>query len=182
MSLDQTKAETIRAWFRENPARMTIKASRYFEVTEAEVLEALKPEWPLKELRPDAFEEILEGLREIGKVRILVRNGLAVLESDHDLCNAHFTKSSGVFFNIGGEGLDMHIRYKEFDRIFALEKKSHMNPDNITYSFQFYGNDGNVAMKIFLWEDFPQVPTRAIEIFHRIVKKIEAARDVAQIA
>src|SRR5688572_19223684 len=107
MPLEQSKAEEIREWFRKDPSRMTMVAARHFEVAEGDVLEALVGEWPLTELRAEAFKEIMEGLQKVGMVRIFVRSRAAVMECDGNLGEAKFS-NTGPFFNVDGGGFDMH--------------------------------------------------------------------------
>jgi putative hemin transport protein len=170
MSIEQNKAEEIREWFRKDPSRMTMVASRHFDVAEGEVIGALVGEWPLTELRVDAFREIMEALQKVGMVRIFVRSRAAVMECDGNLGEAKFS-NTGPFFNIDGGGIDMHIMSKEIARIYALEKKSHMNPDDHTYSIQFYDNNGDSAFKIFLWQDFPKIPAASVEVYRSLVER-----------
>lgn len=175
MTTENNKAEEIREWFRKDPSRMTMVASRHFEVPEAEVIKSLVGEWPLTELRADAFRDIMEGLQEVGMVRIFVRSHACVMECDGNLGEAKFS-NTGPFFNVDGGGLDMHIMAKEITSAYALEKKSHMNPDDHTYSIQFYDKFGNAAFKIFLWQDFPKTPAAIVEKYRALVEKTAASQ------
>ena len=170
MTIEDNKAEEIREWFRKDPSRMTMVASRHFQVPEGEVIKSLVGEWPLTELRGDAFREIMEGLKEVGLVRIFVRSHACVVECDGNLGEAEYT-NTGPFFNVDGGGLDMHILHQEIASAYALEKKSHMNPEDHTYSIQFYDKNGNAAFKVFLWQDFPKTPQAVVEKYRALVEK-----------
>lgn len=168
-----SKSEEIREWFRADPSRMTMVASRHFKVPEAEVVEALVNEWPITKLSAEAFRDIMEGLKQVGLVRIFVRSRAAVMECDGNLGEAKFS-NSGQFFNIDGGGLDMHIMPAEIHQAFAIEKKSHMNPNDHTYSIQFFDKQGDSALKIFLWQDFPKIPAASVAAFGRVVEQFKA--------
>ena len=178
MSEEQNKAEEIREWFRKDPSRMTMVAARHFQVAEQEVVAALMGEWPLTELRADAFREIMEGLQKVGTVRIFVRSRAAVMECDGNLGEAKYS-NTGPFFNIDGGGIDMHIMSGQITKIYALEKKSHMNPDDHTYSFQFYDAQGDSAFKIFLWQDFPKIPAASVEVYRDIIERTAVKEEAA---
>lgn len=177
MTTDNNKTEVIREWFKKDPSRMTMVASRHFEVSEGEVIKALIGQWPITELRGDAFKEIMDGLKEVGLVRIFVRSRACVMECDGNLGEASFS-NSGPFFNIDGGGLDMHIIHNEITSAYALEKQSHMNPDDHTYSIQFYDSKGDAAFKIFLWENFPKTPRVIVEKYNALVEKFAAVEPV----
>ena len=149
---------------------MTMVASRHFEVPEESVIQSLVGEWPLTELRAESFKEIMQELQKVGLVRIFVRSHAAVMECDGNLGEARFS-NTGPFFNIDGGGLDMHIMHKEITKAYALEKKSHMNPEDNTYSIQFYDRFGNSALKLFIWQDFPKTPEASIKVFREICEK-----------
>lgn len=168
MALEQEKVEEIRDWFRKDPSRMTMVAARHFGVNEQDVIEALKTEWPITELRAENFEAVMEGLQQVGLVRIFVRSAAVVMECDGNLGEASYSKT-GPFFNIDGGGIDMHIMYKDITSIYALEKQSHMNPEDHTYSLQFFDKHGNSAFKIFLWQDFPKTPAAVVEKYRELV-------------
>ena len=170
MAIDETKAEEIREWFRKDPSRMTMVAARHFEVAEGDVVNALTNEWPIVELRSENFREIMEGLQKVGLVRIFVRSKAAVMECDGNLSEAKFS-NTGPFFNIDGGGIDMHIMHKDITRVFTMEKKSHMNPEDNTYSVQFFDGNGDSAFKMFLWESFPKTPEASIKAFRELIEK-----------
>jgi putative heme degradation protein len=170
MTTENNKAEEIREWFKKDPSRMTMVASRHFGVPEGAVINALVGEWPLTELKADAFREIMDALKEVGMVRIFVRSRACVMECDGNLGEARYS-NTGPFFNIDGGGLDMHILHKEIASAYALEKKSHMNPDDHTYSIQFYDKQGDAAFKVFLWQDFPKTPEHVVAKYRALVEK-----------
>lgn len=163
-----TQAEEIREWFRKDPSRMTMVASRHFGVPEASVIDALANEWPITPLKAESFKDIMESLRQVGLVRIFVRSRAAVMECDGNLAEVTYS-NSGPFFNVDGGGLDMHIMPAEIASAYAVEKKSHMNPEDHTYSIQFFDKHGDSALKIFLWQDFPKTPQPAIDAYRSLV-------------
>lgn len=173
MTTVTTKTEEIRDWFRTDPSRMTMVASRHFQVPEADVIEALVKDWPITKLSAEAFRDIMESLKQVGLVRIFVRSRAAVMECDGNLGEAKFS-NSGPFFNVDGGGLDMHIMPAEIHRAYAIEKKSHMNPEDHTYSIQFFDKEGDSALKIFLWEDFPKTPEASIAAYRQLVEQFKA--------
>ena len=173
MSVESPKAEEIREWFTKDPSRMTMVASRHFQVPEAEVIGALVGQWPISQLREDSFREIMDALKAVGLVRIFVRSKAAVMECDGNLGEASYS-NSGPFFNVDGGGLDMHIMPAEIASVFAVEKKSHMNPEDHTYSIQFFDKNGDSAFKVFLWQDFPKAPEYAVNAFRQIVSQFSA--------
>lgn len=173
-----SKTEQIQEWFKADPSRMTMVAARHFEVPEAVVIEAVQGLLPVTELRAGEFQQIMEAMKEVGLVRIFVRSRACVMECDGNLGEANYSLS-GPFFNVDGGGLDMHIIHKEITTAFAVEKKSHMDAEDHTYSLQFYDSHGDAALKIFLWENFPRTPEAVVEKFHEIVKRFAAEAAVS---
>ena len=137
--------ERIRAAIRENPNQMTMLLARQFGVPEVEVVRAF-PDDRAVELDAQRWEELIRRLEAFGKVHVLVSNGGAPLEA-----NGQFGgfSTTGDFFNVQTETLDMHIRWKEIGAVFAVEKPGHLNGKN-TLSFQFFDRSGNSAFKVFL--------------------------------
>ncbi len=159
--LDADRVEAVRAWFREDPSRMTMMASRKFELPEQAVVATLIGQWPIVRLRDDAFRELMEALPSLGIMRVFVRSKAAVIESVGVF--GGFSET-GPFFNVQTDTLDMHILHEEIGAIYAVEKRGH-DSDNATHSFQFFDRRGDAAFKAFLWEDFPDVPAERIESF-----------------
>src|SRR4051794_35888210 len=77
---DAGLAESIRAWFRDDPSRMTMMAARKFAVPERSVIEALIDEWPIVRLREGAFRDVMEALPGLGPMRVFVRSKAAIIE------------------------------------------------------------------------------------------------------
>ncbi len=137
--------DAIRAKIAEDPTRMTIQVARELGVPEAEVVAAL-PEDQVTELDASKWEEIIRSFEELGNVHVIASNSATTLE-----CFGEFGKFStwGEYFNVQTKSLDMHIRYTQLARIFAVTKPSHM--DGVpTVSFQFYDPSGTSAFKVFL--------------------------------
>ncbi|MGP0062982.1 MAG: ChuX/HutX family heme-like substrate-binding protein [Isosphaeraceae bacterium] len=166
--LDADRLEAVRAWFREDPSRMTMMASRKFEVPEQAIVSSLVGQWPIIRLRDDAFRELMEALPGLGLMRVFVRSKAAVIESVGTF--GGFSET-GPFFNIQTDTLDMHILHDEISAIYAVEKRGH-DSDNATHSFQFFDKRGDAAFKAFLWENFPDVPAERIESFRELAYRL----------
>jgi putative hemin transport protein len=166
--LDADRIEAVRAWFREDPSRMTMMASRKFELPEQAVVSTLVGQWPIVRLRDDAFRELMEALPDLGLMRVFVRSKAAVIESVGVF--GGFSET-GPFFNVQTDTLDMHILFDEIGAIYAVEKQGH-DSNNATHSFQFFDKRGDAAFKAFLWEDFPNVPAARIESFRTLARRL----------
>lgn len=139
------RKQAIQAKIAENASRMTIQIARELGVPEAEVIEAM-PADQVTELDPARWEELIRSFEDLGNVHVIASNGAATLE-----CFGQFGKFStwDEYFNVQTKSLDMHIRYTQLARIFAVTKPSHM--DGVpTVSFQFYDRSGASAFKVFL--------------------------------
>jgi putative heme utilization carrier protein HutX len=137
--------ERIRAAIRENPNQMTMLLARQFGVPEVEVVRAF-PEDRAVELDGRRWEELIRSLEAFGKVHVIVSNGAATLEASGQFGGFSTT---GDFFNVQTQSLDMHIRWKEIGAAFAVEKPGHLG-GNKTLSFQFFDRSGHSAFKVFL--------------------------------
>src|SRR5579885_1978606 len=137
--------ERIQAAIRENPNQMTMLLARKFGVPEVEIIRAFPDERAI-ELDPERWEELIRCREEFGQVHVIVSNGAATLEASGQFGNFSTT---GVFFNVQTQSLDMHIRWREIGAIFAVEKPGHLN-GNKTLSFQFFDREGHSALKVFL--------------------------------
>jgi putative hemin transport protein len=166
--LDADRIEAVRAWFREDPSRMTMMASRKFELPEQAVVSTLVGQWPIIRLREGAFRELMEALPGLGLMRVFVRSKAAVIESVGVF--GGFSET-GPFFNVQTDTLDMHILHDEIGAIYAVEKRGH-DSDNATHSFQFFDKRGDAAFKAFLWENFPDVPAERIESFRALARRL----------
>ena len=162
--------DAIRAYFREDPSRMTMMAARRFGLAEQVVVEALVGPWPVVRLRDGAFGALMEALTELGTMRVFVRSRAAVIESVGVF--GGFSQT-GPFFNVQTETLDMHILHDELGAIFAVEKQGH-DSNYATHSFQFFDRSGDAAFKAFLWENFPDVPPARIEAFRDLTGRLTA--------
>ena len=160
--------EEIRTWFRDDPSRMTMMGARKFGVPEETVVRTLIGQWPIVALRADAFKEIMDALRGMGLLRVFVRSRIAVSEVSGKF--AEFSESGG-FFNVQGDGIDMHIIWRDIAAIYAVEKQSHDVPDQRTYSIQFFDKQGDAAFKVFLWENFPAIPQEHVDKFREATIK-----------
>lgn len=151
----QALLDRLRDAIQRNPKRMTLQLARDFGVPEAEVVRAF-PDGRAVELDGSRWEELLRSLEAFGPVRVLVSNGAATLEVVGQFGNFSTT---GEFFNVQTETLDMHIRWKELAAAFAVEKPGHMD-GLATHSFQFFDRAGAAALKAFLNFGEPLAPER----------------------
>jgi putative hemin transport protein len=137
--------ERIQAAIRNNPNQMTMLLARQFGVPEIEVVRAF-PDDRAVELDASRWEELIRCLEKFSKVHVIVSNGGATLEANGQFGNFSTT---GDFFNVQTQSLDMHIRWREIGAVFAVEKPGHLNGKK-TYSFQFFDRAGHAAFKVFL--------------------------------
>ena len=163
--------ESIRAYFLEDPSRMTMMAARKFDVSERDVVDALVGQWPIVKLRDGCFRELMDELPALGTMRVFVRSRAAVIESVGVFGGY---SEAGPFFNVQTDTLDMHIFPEEIEQIFSVEKTGH-DSTFATHSFQFFDREGNAAFKAFLWENFPDVPPARVEAFRDLAQRMEAA-------
>ena len=160
--VDPATDEAVRLWFRDDPSRMTMMAARKFGLPERSILESLLGDWPIVRLRAESFREVMDGLPELGEMRVFVRSRAAVIEAV-----GHFGGNSetGPFFHVQTPTLDMHLLPAEIASIFYVQKTGH-DSEFVTHSLQFFDRSGDAAFKAFLWESFPERsrgPDRGLE-------------------
>jgi putative hemin transport protein len=124
---------------------MTMLLARQFGVPEVEVVRAF-PDDRAVELDARRWEELIRRLEAFGQVHVIVSNGGATLEANGQFGNFSTT---GEFFNVQTQSLDMHIHWREIGAAFAVEKPGHMDGRK-TLSFQFFDRSGHAAFKVFL--------------------------------
>jgi putative hemin transport protein len=134
---------------------MTLQLARDLGVPEVEVIRAFPPD-RVTELDSARWEELLRGLEALGPVRVLVSNGATTIEVDGQFGGFSTT---GDFFNVQTETLDMHIRWPQLAALFAVEKPGHMD-GLATRSVQLFDQAGAAALKIFLNFGGPIAPAR----------------------
>jgi putative hemin transport protein len=169
--LADAPADSIRAYFKDDPSRMTMMAARKFAVPEQVVVDALVGQWPIVRLRDESFRDLMEALPSLGLMRVFVRSRAAVIESVGVF--GGFSET-GPFFNVQTDTLDMHILHAEIGPIYSVKKVGH-DSDFVTHSFQFFDNAGDAAFKAFLWEDFPKVPPARVEAFEDLTRRFSGA-------
>ena len=165
--LPEAPADSIRAYFKDDPSRMTMMAARKFAVPEQAVVDALVGHWPIVRLRDESFRDLMECLPSLGVMRVFVRSRAAVIESVGEFGGYSET---GPFFNVQTDTLDMHILHAEIGAIYSVRKVGH-DSDFVTHSFQFFDKAGDAAFKAFLWEDFPNVPPGRVEAFQELTRR-----------
>ena len=169
--LADSPADSIRAYFKDDPSRMTMMAARKFAVPEQVVVDALVGQWPIVRLREDSFRDLMEALPGLGLMRVFVRSRAAVIESVGEF--GGFSET-GPFFNVQTDTLDIHILHAEIGPIYSVRKVGH-DSDFVTRSFQFFDKAGDAAFKAFLWEDFPKIPPGRIEAFEDLTRLLSGA-------
>lgn len=147
--------DQVRAAVGRNPRQMTLQLARDLGVPEAEVIRAL-PDGRAVELDPGRWEDVLRAFEPLGPVRVLVSNGAATVEVVGTFGGFGTT---GGFFNVRTDTLDLHIRWRELGAVFAVEKPGHMD-GMATHSVQFYDRAGAAALKVFLTFGGPADPDR----------------------
>ncbi len=162
--------DAIRAYFRDDPSKMTMMAARKFAVPEREVVDALVGTWPITRIKDGAFRELVESFPALGTMRVFVRSRAAVIESVGQF--GGFSEM-GPFFNVQTDTLDMHILHAEIASIYSVRKIGH-DSDFVTHSFQFFDRMGDAAFKAYLWEDFPNVPVGRVEAFQELTRRFAA--------
>jgi putative hemin transport protein len=165
--LADAPVESILAYFRDDPSRMTMMAARKFAVPEQVVVDALVGVWPIVRLRDGSFRELMNALPSLGVMRVFVRSRAAVIESVGEF--GGFSET-GPFFNVQTDTLDMHILHAEIGSIYSVRKVGH-DSDFVTHSFLFFDQAGDAAFKAYLWEDFPKVPPARIEAFEALTQR-----------
>ena len=77
---------------------------------------------------------------------------------------------TGPFLNVQTETLDLHLLPNEVAFVYAVEKIGH-DSENVTHSFQFFDREGDAGFKVFLWENFPNVPADRVAGFRELVER-----------
>ena len=145
-SHEQSEAsERVRAAVQRNPRRMTMQLARELGVPEVEVVRAL-PDDRAVELDVSRWEALLRSLEALGPLRVLVSNGGATVEVVGQFGGFSTT---GEFFNVQTDSLDMHIRWPQLAAVFAVQKPGHMD-GHPTHSIQFFDQSGAATFKVFL--------------------------------
>ncbi len=155
-------SDRIRDAVEKNPRKMTLQLARDLGVPEVEVIRAFPPD-RVAELDLTRWEDLLRRLEDLGDVRVLVSNGATTVEVAGRFGNFSTT---GEFFNVQTETLDMHIRWAELAGAFAVEKPAHLG-GTTTYSFQFFDRAGAAALKVFLNFGESLSPER-LRLFHEL--------------
>lgn len=166
----QVLGESIRGYFREDRSRMTMMAARRFQVPERVVLDSLTGDWPVVRLREGVFRELMDELPGLGLARVFVRSRAAVIESVGTFGGY---SDAGPFFNVQTDTLDMHILHAEIASVYSVVKDGH-DAAGVTHSFQFFDHVGDAAFKVYLWENFPDVPAARVEAFQGLTLRFRA--------
>ncbi len=148
-------SDRIRAAVEKNPRKMTLQLARDLDVPEVEVIRAFPIE-RVCELHISRWEELLRSFDTLGLMRVLVSNGATTIEVDGQFGGF---STSGEFFNVQTDTLDMHIRWQQLAAVFAVEKPGHMDGTS-TRSYQFFDRAGAAALKVFLNFGGPISPER----------------------
>jgi putative hemin transport protein len=119
----QGVAERLRETVQRHPGKMTLQLAREYGVPEVEVIRAF-PDRRAVELDMTGWEDLLRSFEAVGPVRVQVSNGAATMEVVGRFGNFSTT---GDFFNVQTESLDMHIRWRGLAAALAVEKPGHMD-------------------------------------------------------
>lgn len=155
-SLSDEQLAKVRAAVAENPMTMTLQLARRLGVPECEVIRAM-PDGRSVELDVARWQELFDAFTELGAVTVIVSNGSVTCE-----VNGEFGGYStwGEFFNVQTQTLDLHVRYEQLGRAFAVEKPGHLDGGR-TLSVQLFDREGDSALKVFL--NFGGKPTKERE-------------------
>ena len=102
------------------------------------------------------WEDLIRGFEAFGPVRVLVSSGAATLEV---VGRFGGFSTTGEYFNVQTDTLDLHVRWRELAAAIAVEKPGHMG-GLTTYSVQLFDRAGAAALKVFLNFGEPLAPGR----------------------
>jgi putative hemin transport protein len=162
-------AERIREAVRRQPRKMTLQLARELGVPEVEVLRAFPAERAV-ELDVARWEELMRGFEALGPVRVLVSNGATTVEV---VGRFGGFSTTGEYFNVQSESLDLHVRWRELAAAFAVEKPGHLD-GLATHSVQFFDRSGAAALKVFVNFGEPLTPERS-RLFGQLRDRFRAA-------
>jgi len=145
--------------------------AREYGVPEVEVIRAF-PDGRAAELDAARWEDLLRRLEAFGPVRVLVSNGAATVEV---VGRFGGFSTTGEFFNVQTDSLDMHVRWRELAAAFAVEKPGHVD-GRATCSVQFFDRGGAAALKVFLNFGESIAPDR-LGLFVRLRDEFRAVPD-----
>ena len=142
---DPQVMDRLREEVRRHPRKMTSQLAREYGVPEVEVIRAF-PGDRAAELDVARWEDLLRSFEALGPVRVLVSSGAATMEV---VGRFGGFSTTGEFFNVQTDSLDLHIRWRELAAAFAVEKPGHLGGP-ATYSVQIFDRAGAAALKVFL--------------------------------
>jgi putative hemin transport protein len=148
-------AQRLREAVDRHPRKMTQQLAREYGVPEVEVIRAF-PGDRAAELNIARWEDLIRGFEAFGQVRVLVSSEAATMEAVGQFGGFSTT---GEFFNVQTDSLDLHIRWRELAAAFAVEKPGHMD-GRATFSVQFFDRTGRAAFKVFVLFAEPPTPER----------------------
>jgi putative hemin transport protein len=82
--------------------------------------------------------------------------------------------TTGEFFNVQTDSLDLHIRWRELAAAFAVEKPGHMGGP-ATYSVQFFDRAGAAGLKVF-WNFGEPIAPERLQRFHQVRERFGVVR------
>jgi len=168
-SPQEQAAERLREAVRRQPRKMTLQLARELGVPEVEVIRAFPAE-RAAELDAARWEDIFRSFEALGQVRVLVSNGAATIEVVGQFGGFSTT---GEFFNVQTDSLDLHLRWRELAAAFAVEKPGHMD-GLTTCSVQFFDRAGAAALKVFI--NFGEAPaSERLRLFRQLRDRFRAA-------
>lgn len=166
-SLTATKpepAELRRLWSEssaQQPGRFTSDIARDIGVSEAELIASRVGHGAIR-LEP-SWNELLNALGGLGRVKTVTRNAHAVMEKDGVYPQFQSFHVHSMFV---GEEIDLRITLGRWASVFAYQAPGRME-SSVNRSVQFYGRDGGAVHKLFLKdEDSAQAFFDLIARFH----------------
>jgi putative heme utilization carrier protein HutX len=132
----------------ENPSQATLAMARELEINEMDVIRNL-PEYMVKEVSKDRFDEIIAEVSTWGMLTVIVQNESTILE-----VKAPFpmgTYGHG-YYNLKSKDTPVggHIKADDLSAIFFLSKPF-MGLES--HSIQFFNKNGNAMFKLYLGRD-----------------------------
>jgi putative heme iron utilization protein len=160
-TLDPSLREAVRADLGGDRGSSTAQAARRLGVPERAVVEALVGHWPVVRLRGGAAGALIEALPGLGPLRVSARSRGAVIEAVGTVVKV---SENGPYLDLRTEALTLHVRRGDLASAYALEQTDG-ETGAATYSWQFFDRQGDAALKVSLWDSFPDVPAHRAAAF-----------------
>jgi len=140
-------SERLRSYLTSHPEAQIAGVAKEFHVTEGKVLAAVEGELSTR-LKEFELFELAEEMASWGRVRLVVRNGVAVSEM---LGSLEGVRLSQGWLTVENDHFHLHLKADEIKEVYLLSKKGHRR-ERASYSVQFLDRSGAAALKVFLLE------------------------------